>query len=68
MAKNFFGLGLAMLFVLLGIHLFTTTANDPSLEYPTLVKGLGIFLIAFFGLGFLAGLKVVFFGPWKKKA
>jgi len=55
-----FGIGGSILFVALGLYLFTTIANQQTRFDPTLVKVVGIANILFFGATGIYGIKKMF--------
>jgi len=57
--KLLFGIGGLILFVLLGIYLFTTIANEQTIFNPTLVKVVGIAGILFFGATGIYGVNKI---------
>jgi len=54
--KLLFGIGGSILFVVLGLYLFTTIADQQTRFSPTLVKGVGIAGILFFGVAGIYGI------------
>lgn len=54
-AQRLFGIGLALLFVMLGIYLFSVKADDPATAYPEVTRWVGIVCAAFFGFVLIAG-------------
>jgi len=58
--KLLFGIGGSILFVVLGLYLFTTIADHQTRFNPTLVKVAGIAGILFFGATGIYGVKKVF--------
>lgn len=58
--KLLLGIGGSILFVVLGYYLFTTIADQQTRFDPTLVKGVGIAGILFFGATLIFGIKKVF--------
>jgi len=65
-SKGLFGIGTSLLFVMLGVYLFTVKAHNPATENPELVKWVGIACTAFFGLVAFAGIKMLVTGSAKK--
>lgn len=55
--NGLFGLGISILFVLLGLYLFFEKSNQSGVSNPTLIKVVGIACIIFFGGTMLFGLK-----------
>ena len=58
--KLLFGIGGSILFVVLGLYLFTTIADHQTRFNPTLVKVVGIAGIVFFGATGIYGIKKMF--------
>jgi len=58
--KLLLGIGGSILFVILGFYLFTTIADQQTRFYPTLVKGIGIAGILFFGATGIYSIKKMF--------
>jgi hypothetical protein len=58
--KLLFGIGGSILFVVLGLFLITTIADQQTRFDPTLVKGVGITSILFFGATGIYGIKKMF--------
>lgn len=54
------GIGGSILFVVLGYYLFTTIAEQQTRFNPTIVKGVGIAGILFFGATLMHGIKKMF--------
>jgi hypothetical protein len=59
-AKLLFGIGGSILFVLLGLYLCTTIADQQTRFNPTLVKGIGLASILFFGATGIYGTIKIF--------
>ncbi len=59
-SKLLFGIGGSFLFVILGVYLFTTIADQQTRYNPLLVKGVGIASILFFGATGVYGVKKMF--------
>ena len=58
--KLFLGIGGSILFIVLGFYLYTTIADQQTRFNPTLVKGVGIAGILFFGATGIYGIKKMF--------
>jgi hypothetical protein len=58
--KLLLGIGGSILFLVLGLYLFTTVADQQTRFNPTLVKGIGIAGILFFGATGIYGIKKIF--------
>ena len=58
--KLLFGIGGSILFVIIGFFLFTAIAEQQTRYSPTLVKGVGIAGIVFFGATGIYGIKKSF--------
>ena len=58
--KLLLGIGGSILFVILGLYLFTTISDQQTRFNPTLVKGAGIAGILFFGATGIYGIKKMF--------
>jgi len=58
--KLLLGIGGSILFVVLGIYLLTTMADQQTRFNPTMVKGVGIASILFFGATGIYGIKKMF--------
>lgn len=55
-----FGIGVSVMFVLLGLFFLTTMAEQQARVNPTMVKGVGIASILFFGATGIYGIKKMF--------
>ncbi|MBK9256155.1 MAG: hypothetical protein IPM42_11765 [Saprospiraceae bacterium] len=55
--KGLFGIGLSILFVMLGVYLLTEFPKNNLNLNPLLVKGIGIACILFFGAIFILGMR-----------
>lgn len=58
--KLLFGIGGSILFVVLGLYVLTTMADQQTRFNPTMVKGVGIASILFFGATGIYGIKKMF--------
>lgn len=58
--KLLFGIAGSILFVVLGLYLFTTIADQQTRFNPTLVKGIGLASILFFGATGIYGTVKIF--------
>lgn len=55
--KLLFGIGLCLLFVVLGIWLFTVKANAQTAVAPWIIKTIGVINVVFFGTFFIFSIK-----------
>ncbi len=58
--KLLLGIGGSILFIVVGIYLFTTLADEQTRFNPILVKGVGIASILFFSVAGIYGIKKMF--------